>query len=404
MHRYSAIAITMMLLVGLSFTLFINATGRSAGSTITVGRLPSAIAIDARTNHAFVANAGDNSVTLFNLAKGHGEKTVSVGKFPTSLAVDSQTGHVFVANMLDHRISILATKDGRVLRTVRVGQFPLRLALAERSGRVFVLCATVNGNLGGSIVDVLDTKSGRLIRTTVIDRRAKLGQRTIDFGGGGVAVDNHLGYGVAASLTFPRVYILDARIGTLLRSVTVPYRPLDVAVDEQTGRAFVVGNGEVSVLDEASGRVMQTITIQANRTREAAYGEAVAVDHRRGRLFVLDIGKLNPKGVPKGNGSITTLDESTGAILKRSSVGNNPVIMVPDVLSGRVFVINDNRGLFSLSPKLGVVSVLDAGNGTVLRTMPVGRGPEGMAIDLRTGRVFVVNAVDNDVSVLNLPR
>jgi DNA-binding beta-propeller fold protein YncE len=47
------------------------------------------------------------------------------------------------------------------------------------------------------------------------------------------------------------------------------------------------------------------------------------------------------------------------------------------------------------------VAVLDTSTGALLRSIRVGRCASAVAVDQRTSRVFVANAADNSVSVLD---
>jgi YVTN family beta-propeller protein len=62
-----------------------------------------------------------------------------------------------------------------------------------------------------------------------------------------------------------------------------------------------------------------------------------------------------------------------------------------DERTGAVFVANAGSDS---------VSVLDATSGAVRRTITVGTYPIAVAVGAGTGRVFVVNREDNSVSVL----
>jgi YVTN family beta-propeller protein len=61
--------------------------GASSGS-VTVGSNPSAIAIDYADDEAVVANTGDGTVSIINLATNTVVNTISVGNKPTGVAVD----------------------------------------------------------------------------------------------------------------------------------------------------------------------------------------------------------------------------------------------------------------------------------------------------------------------------
>src|SRR5207237_705806 len=101
-----------------------------------------------------------------------------------------------------------------------------------------------------------------------------------------------------------------------------------------------LGPGSVVMLDARSGRVLRTV-------RAGMVAGAVAVDTHRGRVFVMNAG------------------------------GVEPLSMSPPPMA-------------SLTAP-GSVSVLDAGSGTVRRTIPLGKSLSMMALDDRAGRVFVLD-------------
>jgi DNA-binding beta-propeller fold protein YncE len=75
-------------------------------------------------------------------------------------------------------------------------------------------------------------------------------------------------------------------------------------------------------------------------------------------------------------------------------VGQNPTALAVDVHTRRVFVVNQGplyRNGAGTAWGYGSVSMLDATTGTLLRTTRVGQNPRAVAIDERTGRVFVAD-------------
>jgi YVTN family beta-propeller protein len=65
------------------------------------------------------------------------------------------------------------------------------------------------------------------------------------------------------------------------------------------------------------------------------------------------------------------------------AVGVDPTALAVDARTGHVFVVNKDDG---------TVSVLDAARGTVLHTVTVGTRPVAVAVDARRSRAFVVNS------------
>ncbi len=98
-------------------------------------------------------------------------------------------------------------------------------------------------------------------------------------------------------------------------------------------------------------------------------------------------------------GTVFMLDASSGAIIRTVDVGLNPLMGAVDEQRGRVYVLS--RGPLTMQSDTaytsgyapvgaGSVSVLDAASGQLLRTIPVGVDPHGLAVDERTGHVIVV--------------
>ena len=66
-------------------------------------------------------------------------RTITVGRVPLALAVDEHTRRVFVANLGSDTVSMLDAASGAVLATVPVAPNPSTLAVATTAGRVFAV-------------------------------------------------------------------------------------------------------------------------------------------------------------------------------------------------------------------------------------------------------------------------
>src|SRR5919198_6638189 len=82
-------------------------------------------------------------------------RTVTVGRAPTAVAVDARTRRVFVANFGSRTVSMLDAESGTVLVTVAVDPHPSALAVARNAGRVFAVSDDVTWDDAGR-VSVLD--------------------------------------------------------------------------------------------------------------------------------------------------------------------------------------------------------------------------------------------------------
>ncbi len=138
---------------------------RGPWPTITVGNLPSGIAIDERTDTVYVANLGDNTVSVFNGAICNGQNasgceqtpvTVPVGSTPIGIFADPANHTVYIPNAGQTDVSMIdsATCNASDLAacpttpppTVDVGASPNDVDVDQGTHTVYV---TTFGALNG---------------------------------------------------------------------------------------------------------------------------------------------------------------------------------------------------------------------------------------------------------------
>ncbi len=266
---------------------------------------------------------------------------------------------------------ILIQQGGEpVERTLFLGAalapIPIAPLVDEDNGRVFILGNGV-GPEGAVGVGILDGVDGRLVRTVPLPT----------FSLAPLALDRRHNRLIA---TGNAIVILDATSGKALRVLAMETGPL--AVDESTGHAFVAGSDSVSMLD-AAGNLSSAPPVPAQ------YPGAIAVDGRRGRVFVLNA----------GDGTVSTIDTRSGALIGTVATGLTPDVTHHD--AERMAVDEQAGTVFAISSNTPLVAVLDAHSGRLMRATRVGQGPGLLAIDAQHGRVVVVNAFDNSVSLLD---
>jgi len=180
--------------------------------------------------------------------------------------------------------------------------------------------------------------------------------------------------------------------------VPVDPEPVLAAVDERRNRVFIVNwnfgsNSAATVPTEpGSSTVLNardgTIVAKAKST-VGIHSLAIAVDEHRDRVFVVNAYGTNTTSNPTVRGSVSVLDAANGAVIRHVNVGYYPTDLAVDDRTGHVFVTNNQSS---------TVSVLDVRTGQLIRTVPVAHGPGSVAVAERVGRAFTVN--DRSVSVL----
>jgi YVTN family beta-propeller protein len=309
---------------------------------ITVGRAPRAVAVGEQTHRVFVANAGDNSLSVLDTRTGAVLRTIAVGAAPAAVTVDEPTRRVFVAEAGANSVRVLDARTGATLHTVHVGAAPTAVAVDVLTARVFV------ANSGDNSVSLLDAHSGAFLRTIRMGAGPQGGPRA-------------------------------------------------VAVSARSGRAFVASGDSLILLDARSGAVLRAVPTGIGTL--AGNPVAVAVDERLSRVFVANV-SLPDANSPWDN-SLVLLNARTGDVLGNLPLDAPPVAVAVDTRTERVFLATAGPRRSGRASDPGSVSVLDARTGVVRRTITLGRSPQAIALDTRTGRAFVVTGSSNTVAILD---
>ncbi len=378
---------------------------RMGVGAVRVGQAPSALAVDAHTGRAFVVNrgpldrhgrpTGHSTVTVLDASTGVVRGIIPLRPpafFETdatpATAVDTRTGRLFVATSSTYdssstppgtpgSISVFDTRTGALLRTVQLPYIPGSLTVDERTNRVF----TDRGL-------VLDGATGAVVRRDFV----RGGLVVVDAGANRVVVANAALGGCddhAQPSDSVCVATLDATSGAIVSKVILPQQVVGLAVDERAGRVIASmdidrvnqGGPQLWLLDATAGKVVRRIAGEG--------GAPVVVDAATGRAFT-------------GAGSV--VDTRTGRVIV-----SRGAVSVDDELIFAVAAVDEraNRVFFVVAAANALVNILasdDGRSGRPSRQVTLGKGPPALTVDAQTGRIFVANAGDNTVSVLDAAR
>ena len=197
--------------------------------------------------------------------------------------------------------------------------------------------------------------------------------------------------------------------------VTVGNGPVDVAVNQATDTVYVAnwGNGAgttVSVIDgrvcnglvtSGCGQPLAAVTIgtgpagvTVDQSTDTVYAATVASDGAEA-VAVIDGATCNaattsgcrqtPPSVPVGSGSV-----------------NYNVAFDVDQATHTLYVANWAGNTLSMIDTATCNATVTSGCAHAPRTARVGRGPDGVALNLATDTLYVANVTDDTVSVLNV--
>jgi len=279
--------------------------------------------------------------------------TATLNGTPAALAVDGRTGRIFVTVTRGAGGAVLDEDTGATLAGQAIPASAL--AVDERAGTIIAA--------GPAGVNMLDAASGRYLRTIPMGITPSA-----------VAGDERTERAFIVDPGSNTVFMLDTRSGAVVGARSMLVTPASVTVDVTTDQAFVTTDSPfVDVLDARSGALVRTLVVRAS-------GGPLAVDGRSGHVFVLD----------SGGASVAMLDRQSGLVLRTIPVGQFPLAVALDARRGRVYVVSRDSASSFNPTDTGSVSVIDTRMGAVLRTIPVGVDPVAVAVDVDSGRVFVV--------------
>ena len=329
--------------------------------------------------------------------------TRSRARQPSALCVSTDGSRVFVANQRSGSLSVIDTRAERVVAEAAVGQ-GLSDVAALADGRHLIAVdqerdAVVLIDVGGVVPRVVGTTKVSPDPVSVLV--LKSGSRC-----------------VAASRGSRRLTFLELNMPsrgepsiTITRELDLPFRPRNLAV--LSGEKLVAADafgGKLALIDGGSGTVTSVVTIPGHNIR----GLAVSPD---GRFLVVAHQSLE-RSAP------TTLDDVHFGALMRNALLILPVEDVLSARSDRELIEHarvgdlDGFGNGAGDPaglafdRDGGVTVALAGVGEVgisasatgqLRRVPAGRRPSAVALRPDGSAVYVADAAEDAVWVVELP-
>lgn len=250
-------------------------------------------------------------------------ETISVDGFVRDVAVDPSLGQAYAIDATNNVIKVLDGHTHTFVANIPVREDPLVIAVNPATHRVYVV-----SNQLYPVLTVIDGVTRR-----VVDRVYGIGGAVAS-----IAVDP-----VAGILYLVRPY-------TTLNSkgVLVAYSESDLSTP------------------------LGYTTLQPGSRR-------VAVDPVEQQVWVTNI----------GNGTVSVLDQQTLAVVDTVAVGTRPIGIAIDPVSRRAFVVNWTGAGYNADTDLSTVSVINLDTHAVLRTVTVGLASTSVAVNPASGMVYV---------------
>ena len=366
------------------------ASQRRSLPSIPVGNAPQSAGEDYATHTLYVANSGDNTVSVVNLATCSSDNvsgcartspTITVGNLPLGVAVDESTDTVYVANAADDTVSVIngatcnATDHagcGQTPATVTVGAFGNALAVDPVTNMVFV----TDQDASPGTVSVIDGNS-----CTGSDPSGCAGQpfATVTAGGGASAVG--------------------------INPVT---NTIYVANTAEDSNNHPVPDGDtLSVIDGATCTPTDPPGCAAVGTVPVGTDPAaVAVDPATNTVYAANTGdnSVQEGTVSVVDGSSCDGSNPSGCAAQTApqvTVGADPVSVGVDPNNRSIYVANLNDGTVSVIDAKSCNAQTTSGCDARPPTIAVDGGPTSAVVDAARHTVYVTTETGNSVAVID---
>ncbi len=254
-----------------------------------------------------------------------------------------------------------------------VGPTPHFAGIDMRLHKLFV------SNLSNGTVTVVHTTTGKPITTIKIGGTLHT-----------VMVDQKTSTVYVTDIQQGFFDVINAKTDTLEHQIVVGGHPHGLAVSQRLHEAFVsnVSLSEIEVINLRTNRVIKTVPVgpnpwgvSVNPVTDTIYSANTGIDP----FAATASAKSNSAG-----DSVTVINGKTFQVEATVPVGPHPWNVLADPVSNTIYV-----GV-SGAAKVAVIY-----NNRVIKDIPVGQSPHGLALDLPKHEVFVNDSVSNQVTLIN---
>ena len=284
---------------------------------------------------------------------------------------------VYVTNTDSDCVTVIDRQEDMVVATIAVGRAPIGIVASADGRRVYV------ANSGSDSISVIDTPRNRVYNTII-----NLGYSPAELA---LSEDRQILY--ATNPNSDNVSVIDIVSRTVIGRISVGKRPYCIIVDQKRRKVYVTNMAEhtISVIDMYEDNyersVEKTITVGMNPMGMVIHEDKLEDEDK---LYVAN----------SGSNSIDVVDIPSYEVTNTISVGQRPTRMLSG-LQGRIYVSNANSNEISfVDPRISLVapriSLID-------RNVSAGDLPSEMVIDRLRRKLYVVNSMSEDVSVIDLP-
>lgn len=265
---------------------------------------------------------------------------------------------LYVTNSDSDCVTVIDRQQDRVVATIAVDQTPMGIAASPDGSKIYV------ANSGSSNISVIDTGVSRVINTI-----GNFGYSPAELALSGDGLTLY-----ATNPDSDNISVIDTFSNMVTGYISVGNNPAGIVVDQDRRKVYVANkaSNSISIINTDTSAVEDTVTVGFNPT-----GVAIHQD----KLYVANSGSNN----------ISVIDIPSHSVAKTIPMSQKPVWLVSG-LSGRIYVSNANNE----------VSFIYASMDVTTRNISVGNLPSQMAVDPSRRKLYVINTLSEDLSVIDI--
>jgi YVTN family beta-propeller protein len=265
---------------------------------------------------------------------------------------------LYVTNSGSDCVTVIDRQQDRVVATIAVDRSPMGIVASPDGDKLYV------ANSGSKNISIIDTGLNR-----VINKIANFGYSPAE-----LALSED---GLTLYVTNPNsdnISVIDTLSNIVTGWIYVGNNPADIVVDQDRRKVYVANkaSNSVSIVNVNTSAVEDTVTVGFNPT-----GVAIHQD----KLYVTNT----------GSNSISVIDIPSYSVTKTISLSQKPMWLLSG-LSSRIYVSGADNEVSFIYPSMDMTT----------RNISVGDLPSQMAVDSLRRKLYVVNTMSEDISVIDL--
>jgi YVTN family beta-propeller protein len=357
---------------------------------IKVGNIPIDLDFDLKLNKIYVANNGDNTVSVIDGTNYDLIKNIPVGKSPNSIVYNPNDNKVYVTNKGDKTVSVINCSFDMVVSIFGVGNNPTSININIDQNILYVvnnldyeLTAVDKGNnlrshpLMKNLVNLFMGNQPSELNINKIPVSGHPSAITLDYGNN---TDNRMLY--VTNTDSDTISVIDGTKKEVIEQFKVGHKPTGIDINNENGRVYVSNSmsNTVSLIDSENKLIKNIPT-------KGKYPTGLAVDEKTNLVYVANT----------DSDTVSVIDGKTNKV-KSIQVGNGPTGIAIDSKNNLVYVTNYNDDTISI---INASNHMNYGNIDISRDFS-GNGPTAIAVDSTNNEIYVLNMFSNNIAIIGI--